>query len=405
MWLLLIIALGVRLLMACGVQFYMENQVHRDFLIAGDAAGYWELATQLADGEPYEIYTPPRQILRMPGFPLVLALPVRLSDASFLVARLWLALIGTLAVYLTFQLAREWFDRQAAFCAGWIVALHPVLAGFSVLILSETSFAAALLASLWCFTRLQKKPNSISLALTAGLLAAVATYMRPVWLLFPAIWGGFALIHLPNKRMIWRNLFLVHLAMGLALAPWIYRNYQVSGHLVVTTLWAGPSLYDGLNPAATGASNMQFFEVDNLSARMSEYEVDREYRSRAWQFVRENPQRTLELAGIKLFRFWRPWPSAEEVSLPPVVWSIGLLNTLLFLCLMLAVWKYRRESSLLFYCLAPVLFFSLLHLLFVGSLRYRLPAEYPLLILVGEYLSNLLCRNRIGGVARGDYEG
>jgi hypothetical protein len=29
----------------------------------------------------------------------------------------------------------------------------------------------------------------------------------------------------------------------------------------------------------------------------------------------------------------------------------------------------------------PILYFTLLHMVFVSSLRYRLPAEYPLLVL------------------------
>ena len=53
------------------------------------------------------------------------------------------------------------------------------------------------------------------------------------------------------------------LAFGVGYAPWPLRNFAVLGEPVLTTTWAGPTLYDSLGPQATGASDMRFLDPDS----------------------------------------------------------------------------------------------------------------------------------------------
>ena len=118
-------------------------------------------------------------------------------------------------------------------------------------------------------------------ALLAGILAGGATLVRPSWLL---VAPGCALLYWVVAQRNRHGFYLaVTMCAGLAvaLAPWTVRNYRVTGHVVPTTLWVGPSLYDGLNPQATGDSDMDFIEQDGVYQRMSEYDADRYYRRAA----------------------------------------------------------------------------------------------------------------------------
>ncbi len=65
----LMVALGLRLLAAVGVQGIVSRTPDRLDLIEGDAGGYWELAHRIREGRPYELYSPPRRVMRMPVFP------------------------------------------------------------------------------------------------------------------------------------------------------------------------------------------------------------------------------------------------------------------------------------------------------------------------------------------------
>lgn len=398
----LIVAFAVRL----GLAFVVEQRVAAApgsvCLIAGDAAGYWELAQKIVAGQDYSIYAPPRYALRMPGFPLLLALSQRLFGESTLAARLLLVCVGTAACGLTYWLGRELCDPVTGLLAAIYTALSPTMALFSVLLLSETAFAATLLASLIAIARTARHADGVSstrffdgVSLLAGVLIGVATYMRPTWLYVgPTI----AVVCLWSRRgnrsakSILASIGWLVVGVVVTMSPWVARNYSVTGHLVPTILWVGPSLYDGLHPGATGDSDMTFFERELLLEKMSEYEMDREYRRRAIAFASENPGRALQLAVVKQSRYWSLVPHAAEFR-DATLHVIVLLATLpLFVFALCGAWWARRDVSLLFLAAGAIVLFAGLHLLFVGSLRYRLPAEYPLAVLAASGVKPLLIR-------------
>ena len=391
-WLLLtlFVAFGLRLGLALAVQYEVSKTPGRLCLISGDAEGYWELAGKVAAGEPYSIYDPPRRLLRMPGFPILLAIPRLIFGDTPIAARLLLVFVGTLACGLTYWLGYELAGHAVGLLAAAYTAVSPTMALFSVLFLSETAFAAAMLASLIAAAKLLKETHrtdelnqsTVRYAAAVGTLAGLATYMRPTWLL---VAPGLAFLFLVSNRAAIRSRVIVAgiicISLALTLAPWTIRNASITGHLIPTTLWVGPSLYDGLNPAATGDSNMQFFEDDRLLQTMTEYEMDQEYRRRAWKFAAEQPDRAIWLALVKQVRYWSPAPNTPQFNHPLIHAVAWLSFAPLMLLAVIGAWQMRGQMSVLVVTVGPILYFAALHLLFVGSLRYRLPAEYPLCVL------------------------
>ncbi|MGQ0636720.1 MAG: ArnT family glycosyltransferase [Planctomycetaceae bacterium] len=406
-WLLVILAVAfvVRAAGAVGVQAWVSRTPGRLCLISGDAEGYWELAQKLTRGADYAIHDPPRYVLRMPGFPLLIAAGMALFGESPLALRLLLAGVGTLACALVFALGVELFDRRTALLAAALAAISPTFIVCSVMFLSETLFAAAMLGSLWLMARLVKlsaavdgEPSTATVggadgrrslrpwwtlvvAFATGIGVGMATLVRPTWLLAGPGFAALYALGFGFRRTALVAAGLVLMGLGLTLAPWTIRNYYTTGHLVVTTLWSGPSLYDGLNPNATGASEMQFIEKDGVYQRLSEYDADRHYRDAAIEFARNHPRRVVELALVKLGRYWSPSPNSDPIGSSILVWGVMLWSAPFLLASLLGAWQARGRFWNWFLPAAPVLYFSLLHLLFVGSARYRLPAEYPLCVL------------------------
>ena len=403
LWLTLFVALGLRLGLAFAVQHEVSKTPGRLCLISGDAEGYWELAGHIAAGEDYSIYDPPRRLLRMPGFPALIALSRFVFGDNPFAARILLAIVGTIACGLTYWLGCELGGEAVGVMAAAYTAVSPAICLFSVLFLSETAFAAAMLASLIAAAKLTRRklehrPISsaqLGLATQTGVLVGLATYIRPTWLL---VGPGLSLLILFYGHQSMRSKLVVSLviclALGFVLAPWTIRNAWVTGHFVPTTLWVGPSLYDGLNPDATGDSDMDFFEKDRLLQTMSEYEMDQEYRRRSWAFAFAHPQKVLSLAQVKQLRYWGPAPNTPQFNHSLIHAVAWLVYVPLILLACLGAWFSRRDVWLLILTAAPIFYFASLHLLFVGSLRYRLPAEYPLAVLAAIGFARLVHANQ-----------
>ncbi len=380
---IVVIAAALRLGAAIELDRYVQRQhPPRRFLIEGDANGYWELARSVASGEGYMIGN--RQVLRMPGFPLLLAAARVVAGDSVLAARLVLATIGAIGCGLVFLLGRSLFDERTGWLAGLWTSVSPTLVAFSPLILTETTFATCLTLSLLLLQhthkRLRQQQPAVRPAILTGLAVGLATSIRPTWLLAaPAFLLALFWQH-RTRPALFAGLGICLVTL-LSLLPWGLRNQAATGRFVLTTLWAGPSLYDGLRVGATGESDMTFVETDGRFAEQGEVEANRYYTQRALEFVRQHPKEVAVLALRKLARFWSPLPNAAQFQSPlPMLACLLSFLPLIFFAVR-GLWAAFDNPWAIAVCAGPVLYFSALHMIFVGSLRYRLPAEYPLSVL------------------------
>jgi 4-amino-4-deoxy-L-arabinose transferase-like glycosyltransferase len=361
-----------------------------------DTAIYWQLAGALQAGAPFVVwqYDVPHGALRTPGYPLFLAGCRLVFGDATLPARLAQAALGTLGVLVLMRLvARLDRDRgprpDAATLAGFVAAFEPFGVGMSVLLLSEGLFVPLMLLGLLGLAALTDDragwpPRRIGVALGTGVAHGAAILARPSWALFPGLallaWVAFA--GRGRRARALGGSALVALGLAAAMAPWWVRNAQRYGRFVPTAVWLGASLYDGLNPGATGASDMRFLD-DPAIRGLDEMTQDRVLRERALGWAAEHPARAAGLAVIKAARFWSPWPNAEEVASPWIRMASALVTLPLYAVMAVGVWDRRRDGRALGLLLGPLLYFAAIHMVFVGSLRYRIPATAPALGLAG----------------------
>ncbi|WP_435008856.1 ArnT family glycosyltransferase [Tundrisphaera lichenicola] len=405
-WTLILgIALGLRVIAAALLTWYVGRK--GTLCLFADTNIYWELARTIVEGEPYRVsqWGVPHYALRTPGYPLFLAACRAIFGPSLPAVRLVQAGLGVLGVWLVARLAASTIPSVRRSGSGWTVplvaaalaAIDPYIVGMSALVLSEALFLPLMLAGLWGLARLWRsgdEPTIVrpaSIAIGTGLAMGGAILARPSWALFlPGVLGAWVLEAGRGRRVeALRRALIVGVASAAILAPWWARNARIFGRFVPTALWVGASLYDGIGPQANGESDMRFVDEPDVRA-LGESEQDAVFRERSIAFARSNPRRVLALAGVKFGRFWSPWPNADALKSPGVALASALITIPVYLLIGLGIWDRRRDPRALVLLAGPLLYFCLLHMVFVSSIRYRIPGEVPALGLAAAGLGRLM---------------
>ena len=421
----------------------------------GDSDSYWKLGQAIAFGRPYEFDEERHwQIFRTPGYPVILAPLFKLfgDDLPTIIARIQGALFGTLNVALVGLLAwkllnfpprpKLWISRISSS----FVAFDPTLVLQSVLILSEESFLTFALLQNICILNVAQKlgvlpfpsrdmkafkiesvfldwktPKTISWlnlfvsGTLLGLSTAAAIYVRPSWyyylpfaviiiLLFRTFTGNAHEIddyYYSDYEVVfsWKKFIFTSTTVlvftFVALSPWIVRNYKLTRQFVPTSLQMGASLYDGLNPSATGASNMEFvdrFREEELASPSDstnahfEARLDARMKKAAINWVKNNPQHALKLCFVKIYRLWAPIPREKAFAKPVIKISLMIsFIPIFFLGLAGCVVSLKRRGAA-WTLLIPALYVTALHSVFVSSIRYRTPVLYGFSILAAYFL-------------------
>jgi len=391
-------ALGVRLAAA----WWWQERLGGGFLF-GDSEGYWVLGRAVAHGGPYEYGSPPARVFRAPGYPLVLAplFWIGGDDPPVIWARVLGAVLGAAAVGGVGWMAWRLFDARAACMAAAVAAIEPGGVAMSVMVLSEALFCPLMVLHLGLWVAAWQARSAaarLGLAAAAGLAAGAAALARPSWLLFAPMALLVGLMAGSSRgRQLGIGLVML-LGLAVAMLPWWVRNYRVVGRFVPTTLQVGASLYDGWSAQATGASDLGFVgrvaeeEMHRPAPDCDpqvpfEYRLDRRLRREAIDWAKDNPGQVLKLAAAKFARIWNIWPNEPGLSAWPI--RLAVLITYVPIMVLVAVGLVRTLGRGWPYplCWLPALYFTLLHVVFVSSIRYRVPAMLALIVLAAGVVS------------------
>jgi len=268
-----------------------------------------------------------------------------------------------------------------AVMASLLVAVDPILLVQSTQVMTETTAVFLAMLVLWLFT-CDEPHLAAGLAprfFVAGITLGLAALCRPVFLAWAVL-----LVLAALWRRRWVLAITLIVGVGVTLAPWTARNWNVFGRPLVATTHGGytfllgnnPWFYDYLDEGHWTAWEADGFHrwwknAGQAPPLNDEVERDRRAYRYAFRFIAEQPGMFAYSCLVRVGRLWSPLPLRDS----PWRWAV-------------AVW-YAIELALALIGACVIC---------VGNSRKRQPAEAAVLLVLSLtavhafYWSNLRMR-------------
>jgi 4-amino-4-deoxy-L-arabinose transferase-like glycosyltransferase len=338
---------------------------------------------------------PPMWISHPPGYSFFLAPFLLLGPMAVPAALTVQMALGAAIIPLTCRLAeRLKLPKRAAFLAGVLLVLDPMLIYFNARLAAEIPFLFLVLCFFLAWLRAWEK-GSDSFAATAGFLGGAATLMRGVILPYGAFLAAVSFWRRKYQPR-WTSLVAIcGLCWAAALAPWTLRNWSHYHRFVPVSVQGGWNFYEGMTvdlDEILGKRAKAMGEEIKAQGLTDPFQIDAYFGKKANDWVKAHPAEFARLTLRKVFKFWRPFPYPPHSA--SVRWAVGCFNIALFSLALLGLAFCAEKSPSFIFLAAWAVHLTALHSLFASNLRYRLPLEPLIAIAAATGAHILLSRGR-----------
>ena len=359
--------------------------------LAFDEPYYDHIASQLASGHGFTFafsawftsipYKPTS--IQEPIYPFVLALLKIIfgPDNYYLGAHIVQAVIGALIPIIIGIRGGRIFGWGTGVLAAIVLAFYPPLIYFGCLLMTETLYTFLLVGAV-IFISKQTQSNRLVNWLN-GTVFGLACLTRSVLLGFIPVLLIWLWLSSPSRRKGLVSALFTLLGIVSVISPWTMRNYLAHNAFVPIATKGGWNLYFYNYPLPNYDFNGRWADipVPNLD-NLTEIEREKEYASRAIDFIKDNPALITSFATVKLIDFWNPLLKGEINSLSLLnIASYGLFALFAFVGLFRSLFHHRLHPFILLAWLL-ISFYMIQAMIFTGGGKARLPIE-PFLVLLG----------------------
>lgn len=362
--------------------------------LSPDSYSWMQIASSIADGKGFG------GSWRPPGFAFFMAGIFFLAGKSVLAVQAANCLLGSLTVLFTVFTAARLFGRATGLLSGALVCFYPYLLAYTRDPISETFLTFMLSAAILRIVIAAQQPSTRNYAL-AGALIGLTGLTKSTTLPFFLLACGWLWWQTGKFRAgLVTGLFVL-----LVIAPWSFRNsifYGKSYVMPVSTPWQsfyGANCDEALWQETAGSFDRPMDPKMTEPAIPKDWlyltslpvpERDRICREKAAAWIKANPDKFYYLLHRRFLHFWRLYPMmAYKWQKYAAMATSGLYIPLAALGFLLAYREFKKTS------LFAALFasYTLVHIFFVTTMRYRVPID-PYIIILAAY-AVVICFERL----------
>jgi 4-amino-4-deoxy-L-arabinose transferase-like glycosyltransferase len=211
--------------------------------------GYDLIADNLINGHGYRVYAETSEtMLRSPGFVLVLAGIFALYGKSLLMVQIVQYLMSAVTAAIVYLISQRLFGvKVVSLLAVFLFLFHPVSMLSDTRAGTETTLTLCLTATIWLLLKAIDSQRWWDFVLSGLTLGYTMLVKATVALIFPVVF--LFLIVSPKMRpslwVIFCQFVLVAITAALVMAPWVVRNFNISGRFVPTMTVTGLAIFQG----------------------------------------------------------------------------------------------------------------------------------------------------------------
>lgn len=331
---------------------------------------------------------------KAPGYSFIFTLVMPFSKAVLPLRMMNYLALGV-ALWLVYSLVRK--DSAPVFgaLAVLLCTIFPLF--FYTASTLYPQIVAATLLLLIIFLAERKPQLTLGISIVIGLLGGYLVLMIPTFLFLLA---AFLVWRLAVSRDRLKYLLAVVLVVVLVNLPWTIRNYQIFNTFVFITTDGGKNLLLGNNenttPNAGVNADISKHTTAVAASAMDEAAADRYYRSAAVNWISSNKNDAARLYLLKLinhFNFRNDLQTTSESSVTrDIVLGASYLPLLLIFIFRIVTLPWLRFSRFELFLIVMYLAWALIMAVFFTRVRYRLPLDFLLIMVVTLFIYQVVAR-------------